>query len=139
MSLIQCDICGQTVSDKATTCPHCGNVLVKPQYKDRVRYRDYIKSPIPETLRPKSYLIHSILLGLSSLILFTIWCLPFAIVSFIYANKVDRLWENGDIDGAYYASRSAHKWYTIGWWIGILSWLLRICLNLFIISCKSVG
>ena len=62
MSLIQCDICGQTVSDKATTCPHCGNVLVKPQYKDRVRYRDYIKSPIPETLRPKSYLIHSILL-----------------------------------------------------------------------------
>lgn len=46
MSLFKCDICGQTVSDKATICPHCGNVLVKPQYKDRVRYRDYIKRDI---------------------------------------------------------------------------------------------
>lgn len=41
MALMQCPVCCATVSDKATNCPHCGNAIVKPQY--RVRYRDYIK------------------------------------------------------------------------------------------------
>lgn len=121
------------MSDKASICPHCGNAIVKPQY--RVRYRDYVKSPIPETLRPKSYMVHSILLGLASFILFTIWCLPFAIASFIYANKVDNLWNRGDIDGAVYASQSARKWYSIGLWLGIISWLLI----LFIVFCIIIA
>ena len=121
------------MSDKASICPHCGNAIVKPQY--RVRYRDYIKSPVPETLRPKSYMVHSILLGLASFILFTIWCLPFAIASFIYANKVDNLWNKGDIDGAVYASQSARKWYSIGLWLGIISWLLI----LFIVFCIIIA
>ena len=133
MSLIQCPICHDTVSDKASICPHRGNAIVKPQY--RVRYRDYVKSPIPETLRPKSYMVHSILLGLASFILFTIWCLPFAIASFIYANKVDNLWNRGDIDGAVYASQSARKWYSIGLWLGIISWLLI----LFIVFCIIIA
>ena len=133
MSLIQCPICHDTVSDKASICPHSGNAIVKPQY--RVRYRDYVKSPIPETLRPKSYMVHSILLGLASFILFTIWCLPFAIASFIYANKVDNLWNRGDIDGAVYASQSARKWYSIGLWLGIISWLLI----LFIVFCIIIA
>lgn len=121
------------MSDKASICPHCGNAIVKPQY--RVRYRDYIKSPVPETLRPKSYMVHSILLGLASFILFTIWGLPFAIASFIYANKVDNLWNKGDIDGAVYASQSARKWYSIGLWLGIISWLLI----LFIVFCIIIA
>lgn len=121
------------MSDKASICPHCGNAIVKPQY--RVRYRDYVKSPVPETLRPKSYMVHSILLGLASFILFTIWCLPFAIASFIYANKVDNLWNRGDIDGAVYASQSARKWYSIGLWLGIISWLLI----LFIVFCIIIA
>lgn len=121
------------MSDKASICPHCGNAIVKPQY--RVRYRDYVKSPIPETLRPKSYMVHSILLGLASFILFTIWGLPFAIASFIYANKVDNLWNRGDIDGAVYASQSARKWYSIGLWLGIISWLLI----LFIVFCIIIA
>lgn len=130
MALIQCNICRQIVSDKAASCPHCGNAIVKPQY--RVRYRDYIKSPIPDVLRPQSYMIYSILLGLASLILFTVWCLPFAIVSFIYANKVDDLWEKGDIDGAIFASHTAHKWYSIGLWVGVSSWLLFFFVMFFI-------
>lgn len=130
MALMQCPVCCATVSDKATNCPHCGNAIVKPQY--RVRYRDYIKSPIPDALRPKSYLIHSILLGLASLVLFTVWCLPFAVVSFIYANRVDDLWGEGDIDGAIYASHTAHKWYSIGLWVGISSWLLFFFVMFFV-------
>lgn len=133
MALIQCPICHDTVSDRATICPHCGNAIVKPQY--RVRYRDYVKSPVPEALRPKSYMVHSILLGLASFILFTIWCLPFAVASFIYANKVDNLWNRGDIDGAVYASQSARKWYLIGLWLGIVSWLII----LFIVFCIIIA
>lgn len=27
MALVECNVCGKTISDKASTCPHCGNVL----------------------------------------------------------------------------------------------------------------
>lgn len=131
MALIQCQDCHQTISDKAVVCPHCGNIIVRP-YK--VRYRDYVKSPISEALRPKSYMVHSVMLVIASFLLFTIWCLPFAIASFIYANKVDNLWETGDVDGAIYASRSAYRWFSIGLWIGVISWLVVIILILFFVG-----
>lgn len=46
MSLIQCIECGNKVSDKASTCPHCGcpvseslNTLIKKSNKDKVFYK----------------------------------------------------------------------------------------------------
>ena len=125
MALIQCPYCSNQISDKAQRCPYCNNLIINPNSK--IKYRDYIKSPISESLHPKSWMLESILLGLSSFLLFTIWCLPFAITSFIYANRVERLWESGDIEGAIHASEKAKKYFTIGAWIGI-----GLCLVLFL-------
>lgn len=134
MALIKCPKCYSVISDKAVNCPHCGNDMINDAY--RIKARPYIKSPISETQRPKSWFVESLLLGLASLILFTIWCLPFAIASFYYALKVDNNWSIGDIDGAMIASEKAHKYYRIGLWVGIGLWLLiiGILLLLFLIG-----
>lgn len=130
MALIQCPVCHYNISDKAVKCPHCGNVSHSPY---QVKYKDYVKSPISETRHPHSYLTESLLLGLASLILFTIWSLPFAIASFIYANQVDSLWTQGDIDGSIHASFKARKYYKIGLWLGIITWLVAIFVILLLV------
>lgn len=128
MALTTCPHCDANISDKATVCPYCRNPLF---YK--VCYRDYVKSPIPEYHHPKSWLTESLLLGLASFIMITIWCLPFAITSFIYALRVDDLWRTGDIDGAIRASNNARHYYKIGLWLGIVSWLICILIIVLII------
>lgn len=35
MALINCDECGKEISEKATTCPNCGNTLKKVSYEKK--------------------------------------------------------------------------------------------------------
>lgn len=76
--------------------------------------------PYPPPQKPNNFLVWAIL-G-------TIFCcLPFGIVSIVYASKVDGLWYAGNYDGAKDAARKARTWF---WWsfgIGLvcsLFWLL---------------
>lgn len=124
MPLISCPKCNSVISNKADYCPHCGNNMHLHSY--RIETRPYVKSPIPESHHPKSWLTESLLLGFAALILFTIWCLPFAIASFINANRVESLWRLGDIDGAERASEQARKYFMIGLWLGIITWVLAL-------------
>ncbi len=75
---------------------------------------------VPSTTKPDNFLVWAIL-G-------TIFCcLPFGIVSIVYASRVDGLWYAGDYDGAKDAARKARTWF---WWafgIGLASslfWLV---------------
>lgn len=111
MSLVICPVCHSTISDKALICPHCGYT-----WKGNV------------IQRPKSYLTESLLLALASLLLFTIWCLPFAIAGFIYALRVDNLWNKGEYENAAYASRKANRMFKIGLWIGLFTWIIALFL-----------
>lgn len=63
---------------------------------------------------PKNWLVESILVTL-------LCCLPFGIVSIIYATKVDTLWSSGQFDAAEQASRDAGKWVRIGFFVGLVS------------------
>lgn len=51
MALINCSECGGTVSDKAVSCPHCGNPInvstksIKPLYGSKTRVRRYRRLP----------------------------------------------------------------------------------------------
>jgi len=63
---------------------------------------------------PKNWLVESILVTL-------LCCLPFGIVSIIYATKVDTLWSSGQFEAAEQASRDAGKWVKIGFFIGLVS------------------
>ena len=77
--------------------------------------------PVPPrpSIKPDNYLVWAIL-G-------TIFCcLPFGIVSIVYASKVDGLWAAGDYYGAEEAARKAKTWF---WWcfsIGLIISLFYI-------------
>ena len=46
-------------------------------------------------------------------------CLPFGIVSLVYANRVNTLWHSGDRSGALEASKKAKTWWLVALISGI--------------------
>jgi hypothetical protein len=64
-----------------------------------------------------NYLVHAILVTLCC-------CLPFGIVSIVYATQVNTKRDVGDIAGALEASNNAKKWAMIGAGAGVLAWLV---------------
>ncbi|HLV39616.1 CD225/dispanin family protein [Xanthomarina sp.] len=69
--------------------------------------------------RPNSYLA----LAIISTIL---CCLPFGIVSIIYATKVNALYEDGHYEKATSASKNAKTWGIISIAIALLGWLIYV-------------
>jgi hypothetical protein len=71
-----------------------------------------------------------------SIVVTVLCCLPFGVVSIIYAAKVDSLLAQGDIVGANAASQSAKKWAIAG----VASWGAIVGLYiLFIIVMMAIG
>ncbi|MCL1932719.1 MAG: CD225/dispanin family protein [Candidatus Azobacteroides sp.] len=71
----------------------------------------------PPQTKPDSFLVWAILCTLFC-------CLPFGIVSIVYAAKVDGLWYSKDYTGAIEAARKARTWFWWGFGIGIFSILI---------------
>ena len=86
-------------------------------YQQQAYYQpNYAQSQIPP--KPDNYLVWAILSTLFC-------CLPFGIVSIVYASKVDSLYSSQDYFGAKDASDNAKKW---AWWSAIS------CIVIFIIA-----
>lgn len=64
--------------------------------------------------KPQNYLVWAILVTI-------LCCLPFGIVSIVYASKVDGLYNSGDYIGAQNASNSAKKWAIWSAVLGLVS------------------
>jgi hypothetical protein len=73
--------------------------------------QSYSRAPLVN--KPKSNLVSGILVTLFC-------CLPFGIVSIVYAAQVDTKWNAGDWHGAERASRSAKNWALAGLLSGIV-------------------
>lgn len=74
---------------------------------------------LPPSPKPNNFLVWAILSTLFC-------CLPFGIVSIVYASKVDGLWYAGDYTGAQDAASKARTWF---WWSfgsALLIWLVYI-------------
>lgn len=69
--------------------------------------------------RPNSYLA----LAIISTIL---CCLPFGIVSIIYATKVNTLYEDGNYDQATSASKNAKTWGIVSIAVALFGWLFYV-------------
>ncbi|MFL5386566.1 MAG: CD225/dispanin family protein [Longimicrobiaceae bacterium] len=69
-----------------------------------------------------NYLVHAILVTLCC-------CLPFGIVSIIYATQVNAKRDAGDIAGAMEASNNAKKWAMIGAGVGVVWLIIVIAFN----------
>ena len=84
-----------------------------------------IKSPSTENNKPSNYLVPAILSLLCC-------CLPFGIVSVVYATQVDSKWNSGDYAGAQQAAGSAKMWFWIAFGLGMATnsvWIIWVAIN----------
>jgi predicted secreted protein len=108
-----CTECGKQIHLKAEICPHCGvrQSLLGARAGSSV-------NTIP------NYLVQAILVTLFC-------CLPFGIVSIVYAAQVNGKEQAGDLTGARQASRLAKKWVWIGFLSGFVFMLLYLGIMVF--------
>lgn len=78
-------------------------------------FSDQLQSP------PPNYLVWAILSTI-------LCCLPFGIVSIVYAAQVNSKWQVGDVTGANIASKNAKTWAWVSFGVGILGFLTWIIL-----------
>ncbi len=73
---------------------------------------------------PPNYLVWAILTTI-------LCCLPFGIVSIVYAAQVNSKWQMGDFEGAKLSSKNAKLWAWVAFAVGIASFLLWFLLVIF--------
>jgi len=115
-----CQKCGKENPNEAKFCKHCGHDLnvQKAQEQQQEKQQQQFKQPqAPVGLKPKNYLIESILVTV-------LCCLPLGIVGIVFASKVDNLYRTGDMTGAQEASAKAKKFMTWGLVAGIVVYVL---------------
>lgn len=101
---MHCIKCGHKLEEGAAFCPICGtNVNQDVSQTIEQPSQAPNKNQSAAQLRPDSNLVWGILTTL-------LCCLPFGIVSIIYAAQVDTLWVQGLYDESRAASKKAGKW-----------------------------
>ncbi len=102
-----CSNCGAEMSDLAAACPKCGQPTAR--------------AAAPMTV--PNYLVQAILTTIFC-------CLPFGIVSIVYASQVNSKLAGGDVDGALTASANAKKWAWIAFAVGLVLGIGGIAANI---------
>lgn len=69
--------------------------------------------PMPPASKPNNYLALAILSTIFC-------CLPFGIVSIVFASKVDSQWNTGDYNGAMESARKAKTWFWLSFGLGLV-------------------
>ena len=101
-----CKKCGALNDDNTYKCSRCGEMLQQVT----------VLPPTTATKIPNS-LVQAILVTLCC-------CLPFGIVSIVYAAQVNGKVQAGDIQGALDASGKAKMWCWIGFGLGLVGNLI---------------
>lgn len=87
---------------------------------------DQIEQPA-QTARqspPPNYLVWAILTTI-------LCCLPFGIVSIVYAAQVNSKWQMGDFEGAKLSSKNAKIWAWVSFGVAIAVYIIWFLLALF--------
>jgi len=90
-------------------------------------------SQVPDEAPPQNYLVWAILTTI-------LCCLPFGVVSIIYAAQVNSKWQAGDREGAINSSKNARIWAWVAFGVGLGSFLIwSILAALGVISGIGLG
>ena len=115
-----CKSCGKQIPDGAVVCPYCGqsmqNMAPPPPIQPSVQ---------PPVQKIDSHLVEAILVTLCC-------CMPFGVISIVYATQVSSLANSGNFEAAQEASRKAHKWAMVSLGVGIVSHVLN---GIFVVLC----
>jgi uncharacterized membrane protein YvbJ len=109
-----CRKCGTQNDDNAFRCVSCGQIIQEIQQEQQVQPTGANLPSVP------NYLVHAILATIFC-------CLPFGIVSIVYAAQVNSKIAVGDYAGAVDASNKAKTWFWVSFGIGLavtLMWVL---------------
>jgi len=112
--MLYCTKCGTQHDDNSYKCIKCGEMLPQVQ----------APGPVTQVTIP-NYLVQAILVTLCC-------CLPFGIVSIVYAAQVNTKVKAGDIQGAVDSSGKAKMWCWIGFGVGLVA-------NLIIFAIQVLG
>jgi hypothetical protein len=117
---VYCPNCGAQNSDNASYCANCGNAL------------QAINTPnvdVPSPPQPQGQA--SVPNYLAPAILTTLFCcLPFGIVSIVFAAQVNGKLAAGDRAGALQSSQNAKTWAWLSFGFGIAFWFFLVFLQL---------
>ena len=114
-----CRNCGKQINDDAVACPHCGQSLAAAS----------TSTAVPAV---KSYLTEAILSTACC-------CVPFGVVSIVYASQVSSFLASGNIQAAQVASENARKWAKIALVVGIICWIISIISYIFLFIIANLG
>ncbi len=104
-----CTSCGSQIQDNAQFCGECGRELSE----QRATAREYAPEPPTPPAHIPNYLVQAILVTIFC-------CLPFGIVSIVYAAQVNAKLAAGDVSGAMKASSSAKTWAWVAFGTGLV-------------------
>ena len=107
-----CTKCGVQNDDNSYKCVKCGEVL------------QHAHGPVIPLSVP-NYLVQAIMVTLCC-------CLPFGIVSIVYAAQANAKVKVGDLQGAMEASSKAKTWCWVGFGIGLASAIIYFMLVILI-------
>ena len=117
---MKCFNCGKEISDASNFCVYCGTKVEKnvtcESTSGITTSPTSSVSPTPPA-KPDNFMVWAILSTVFC-------CVPLGIISIINALDVDKLWNNGNYDGANEAARNAKKWF---WWAlatGLIFWVI---------------
>ena len=120
-----CAQCGQPIEGDTKFCTNCGASIPADPYTPQPEPQPQPQpqqQPVNQMIpRPKSYLALAILTTIFC-------CLPFGIVSIVYAAKVDNAWNAGLYADAEEASNKARKWALAGIITSLVAWVIYIIL-----------
>lgn len=112
---MNCQYCGALIPPNATFCPSCGANSATPN--------NAVPPPPPAYSAP----VRQIPNHLVGAILVTLFCcLPFGIVSIVYASSVNGKLAAGDIPGAQQAADKAKTWMWLAFGLGLAANILLI-------------
>jgi Interferon-induced transmembrane protein/zinc-ribbon domain len=126
---VYCPNCGAQNDDSATYCTNCGNELrrietPRADMPPPQQAQTQVSYPPPQSQAPvPNYLAPAILTTLFC-------CLPFGIVSIVYAAQVNGKLAAGDRAGALQSSQNAKTWAWLSFGFGIAFWVLFLGLGL---------
>jgi uncharacterized membrane protein YvbJ len=109
-----CRKCGAVNNDNAYKCVQCGEIL-------QAAVQGQPQQQLPSVA---SHLALAILVTLFC-------CVPFGIVSIVYAAQVNSKLQAGDYNGALNCSKKAATWGWVGFGCGLVGVLIWVGLSLF--------
>lgn len=127
---MNCTYCGHPNHSEARFCRECG----KPLFVSDAPLKGSSAEPLPVSgplnAKPNNYLLPAILSTVCC-------CLPFGIVSIVYAAQVDSKWSGGDFAGALKSSENAKMWFYIALGLGLVSQLFLVGLQVLAVMAEA--